>query len=348
MSHRTHSLVLAALLAGSSIASTGCGDAKLATSALDSVSSDPTSCREEHPEGVVAFVVAPDGGVRAGVTGADGKPAKIDGGTLSFRKDGGAPTEAKLAPEGDGMVAAAKGPAVDANVTSIDYVVQTGGKTLKGVLHIPSGGTKTLSESAKTLAAEEKPGPNGGQVQVVAGEPVEVAIAPSGDVAADVLYRHRKVVVTPGRTLWIVVDDEKVALSQRDDGVFVGRTRVTAPRKVTVVLVRDGKPHVALVGFRAGIKLSASRAPGLVMVQAIAPSKGPVDKNPDEPGMGHALGKEKRDGDDDHGKDKKSKPVDGPDHDQGRGNDKPGRGKDEGGGSDKGGGNDKGGGKGKK
>ena len=102
----------------------GCGDSEVASASMEAVSSDPTACQEQHPDAVVAFVVGPDGAVRAGATGADGKPAKIEGGTLGFRKDGAAPVEAKLAPEGDGTVATAKGPPMDADVTAMDYAVQ--------------------------------------------------------------------------------------------------------------------------------------------------------------------------------------------------------------------------------
>ncbi len=325
-----------ALAAALSVAAplAGCGDSKLAGSTLESVVSDPTACQEQHPDSVIAFVVGADGAVRAGATGADGKPAKIEGGTLAFRKDGGPPTEAKLAPEGDGTVASAKGPALDGDVTAMDYAVQVAGKTLKGVLHLPAGGTKTLAETAKTAAPETATGPNGGQVQTVGGEPIEVAVAPNGDVVAYMLDSSRKTMVTTGRTVWLLIDGEKVALAQREDGAFVGRTTVVAPRKITVVLVRDGKRHVVMVGNRPGLKIAADRAPGVVIVKVIA--KGPVDKNPDEPGMGHASGKDKKDGDDDddkpgHGKDKKDEHG----HDD---KDKGGHGK----------GNGKGGNKGKK
>jgi len=350
MSIRTRPLLLAALLTALAPAA-ACGDKAdnaIATSALDAVGSDPTSCREEFPEGVVAFAVAPDGGVRAGATGADGQPAKIQGGTLAFRKDGAAPTEAKLVPEGDGTTASAKGPAMDASVTAIDYAVDVGGKTLKGILHLPSGGTKALAESAKTAPPEDAPGPNGGQVQLVGGEPVEVAVAPSGDVAAYVLDKDRKTVVTADRTVWLLVDGEKVMLTRRDDGAYFGRTAVLAPHKVTLVLVREGRTHVTVVGYRPGVKLLASRAPGIVVVKTIAPkvvvhvspddpgpghSKGKKDghedKNPDEPGLGHAKGKEKKK--DDHKDKDKGDKVDGPDKNKGAGNDKSG-GKDKGGG----------------
>jgi len=74
----TRSLVLAVLL-GAAAPMIGCGDGKVAASTLDAVASDPTACQEQHPDGVVAFAIAPDGSVRAGATGADGQPAKIDG-----------------------------------------------------------------------------------------------------------------------------------------------------------------------------------------------------------------------------------------------------------------------------
>ncbi len=90
------------------------------------------------------------------------------------------------------LLLVATGPKLEADLTEVKYNIVVAGKPWNGTLHLPSGGTKVIVEGARK--AEKRPippgktGPNGGVIQVVGDDTIEVvADKASGQVRVYVL-----------------------------------------------------------------------------------------------------------------------------------------------------------------
>jgi hypothetical protein len=239
---------------------------------------------EQHEGATVVWAVKPDGQVRALVKGADDKPVE-EGvtGTLSVKpsKDA-APVTAELKlEEKTGGVLATTIPKLEADLTEVTYNLKVGGKPVKGVLHLPKGGTQELYDSAKVTAEatlEGKKGPNGGIVQVVGEETFEiVADKKSGRVRVYLLDDDLKAVAIKDPKLKVKLaltgsSSETVELKPDAKGLyFEGKLTVkTNPTKITVVVHVGDVVHVALCGWHPGVVIVVGpRAPGIVIFVSV-------------------------------------------------------------------------------
>lgn len=232
---------------------------------------------EEHEGGAVALSVAPDGNVRAAVSGPDNKPIRENiSGTLVWKAS--ADAEAKTIPltvdAKTGLLVAA-GPKLEADLSEINYTISVNAKPWSGSLHVPVGGTAALVAGAKASAEIKVPagkvGPNGGVIQVVGKDRVElVSDESSGEVRVYVLDADFHVVPVGERsiTLGVVAEGPRtIALARADAGAFfVAKWSLAVdPLKVTIALRDAVTTSVALVGYMPGARLivEGPRAPRL-------------------------------------------------------------------------------------
>jgi len=222
---------------------------------------------EQHDGASVVWAVKPDGQVKALVKDADGKPVEAGvKGTLTVKPPAAGVPEAKaeLVPEErTGGVLMTAIPQLEADLTEVTYDLKVGDKPLKGVLHLPKGGTKELFDNAKVSAEaklEGKKGPNGGIVQVVGDDTIEiVADKNSGKVRVYLLDKDLKPVEIKDRKLKVKLalsgaEAETVELAPGPKGLFFeGKVKIKInPHKITVVLVENGHVDVVLCGWHPG------------------------------------------------------------------------------------------------
>ena len=260
MTRLVRSLLMALALA--SAAAPGCSKSPEVTAEnIEELGAVP----EQNDGGSVVWTFKPDGQVNALVKGPDGKPVeKGVTGTLTVKPKDGAPVTAKLEPvEKAGGVLAATLPKLEADLTEVSYEVRVDDKPFKGVMHVPKGGTKELHDSGKVTAEaklEGKKGPNGGIVQVVGEDTVEiVADQKTGKVRAYLLDDDLKPAKVNDRKVKLKLalsgeGSELVELSPSPKGpYFEGKVDLTIkPKKITVVLVDADVVHVALCGWYPG------------------------------------------------------------------------------------------------
>ncbi|EYF04278.1 hypothetical protein [Chondromyces apiculatus] len=226
---------------------------------------DQGSITEQHDSGAIVWTVKPDGQVMALLKGPDGKPlAQGVTGTLTVKPKEGAPVTAALVPvEKAGGVISAKLPPLEGDLTEMSYTLVDGGKPIQGTLFVPKGGTQELIDSAK--AADEakldgKKGPNGGVLQVVGEDTLElVADEKSGAVRVYLLDDNLAVAKPGDRKLKIKLalngdGAEVVELAPNPEGVyFEGKLNAKLkPKKITVVVVDGDVVHTAICGHHPG------------------------------------------------------------------------------------------------
>jgi hypothetical protein len=218
---------------------------------------------EEHDDGSIAWTIGADGAVRAIVKAGLEGPKTLSG-SLTWKAPGAQAISIPMEAKADVLTAA--GPKLQAGLTQIEYTANVDGKAWTGVLHVPPGGTLELVESAK-VSADVK-GPNGGVVQIVGDDRIEiVADKSSGQVRVYVLDADNKVIDVGDRKIQIaIVADapEVVVLTPEPKRMyFVGtvKTRV-APIKITVSVTVKARTRVVLVGWKPGARVVVgSRAP---------------------------------------------------------------------------------------
>lgn len=225
---------------------------------------------EVHEGGSVAWNVGADGSVKAALTATDGKPIKDDVSGSLVWKANGEPKSVPLTLDAKTGVFVAAGPKLEADLTEIDYTFNVSSKPWTGALHVPVGGTAKLMADARAEAEikvpEGKIGPNGGVIQVVGKDRLElVADEVSGEVRVYVLDPDFNVVAVGDRTISLGVVAEApeiVALAAAEGGAyFVGKWKLAVdPLKVTIALRSAGATHVALVGYRPGAKVVVTAA----------------------------------------------------------------------------------------
>jgi len=223
---------------------------------------------EQHEPATVAWVVAPDGKVKAHFKAPDGAPLGTSvTGTVTVKptqKDA-KPVTAKLVYNTEAGVHTADIPALDADLTEVSYDGPVKGKPVKGALHVPRGGTPEPRATAEVSAAgklpEGKKGPNGGVVQVVGEDVIEVvADVKTGDTRVYVPDDDFKPIPVGKRKVKIAVvgsAPEAVELQAEPQGLyFTGKLAVvkTNPHKLTVVLHGEHSPQpvVVLCGWHPG------------------------------------------------------------------------------------------------
>ncbi|MBK6512551.1 MAG: hypothetical protein IPM79_23090 [Polyangiaceae bacterium] len=338
------------------------------------VGADPLFTNEEafverYDDGSVVFLVDPSGSTKVAVAGADGKPAADRSVKLFIEEAPEKETEIALEHQPDKRLYVGAVPELTATLTPVRYEISGGASPWKGILHLPPGGTKELKLTAKVAAdahAEPLEGPHGGRIERIGEDDVEILIDPdSGETRAWIIVEGR--VVPPGeRTISFYFDRHHIETYPDQNDSFYAKATFSADfsfsltRKVSVVLGSGGRVHTHLFGFRPHVYFYAARP--CIDVRVVGwtkEKKGKWDKNPNEPGMGWAKGKEKHEGGGSHGHVSHGGGDKGKSHGGGGvkvvvkpsgGGSKGGGGgsKGGGGGSKGGGGGSKGGGKGKK
>lgn len=277
-------VALTTLFAGSSFVA-GCKSAAEASVTEVTVESVPVALEEpfteEHEDGSVGWDIAADGSVRALVKTKDGNPIDKDvSGTLTWKEpDGERQIPLALDPKTGLLIAA--GPKLEADLTEVKYNVIVAGKPWTGTLHVPAGGTRVIVEGAKK--AEKKPipegktGPNGGVIQVVGDDIVEVvADKDSGQVRVYVLDPDLKPIPVGNRTIklgFVGASSELVVLNPAPGGLYVTGTLVAKanPTKLTVLMAHPTHTDVVVVGHRPGVHVVVGPSAPVVNVVVATP-----------------------------------------------------------------------------
>lgn len=253
------SILLSVVMA--SLALAGCGSKNEAEEIFDS----REAIVEQNGAARVALAVDRGGRAKLSVKGADGKPIPGVTGTLAVRGEGpkAQATKVPLAPDPKTGLLVAALPELADDMTEVRYDLAVNGRPLNGTMHVPPGGTKELEENAK--AAEKAKiapgtrGPNGGVVQVVGDDVIEVVAGQkSGAVRAYVLDSNLKPVKVGSRTIKLGLVSEKgsetVVLAPDPGGLFlVGKlTLIANPIKITIAVTYHGETVVAVCNHPPG------------------------------------------------------------------------------------------------
>lgn len=264
----------------------------------ESATADET-ITEQYEPATVSWIVAPEGKLKATFKAPDGAPlgTSVTGNvTVKPVQADAKPVTAKLVYDTEANVHTAEFPALDADLTEVSYDVSVKGKPIKGALHVPRGGTRELVASAKVSAdvkiPEGKKGPNGGVIQVVGEDVIEVvADVKSGETRVYVLDDDFKPIAVGKRKVKIAVvgsAPETVELQAEPKGLyFTGKLTVvkTNPHKLTVVMHGEHSPHpvVVMCGYHPGtVVVVGPSAPtvGLFVAVGWAPTVVVVDPTP--------------------------------------------------------------------
>lgn len=264
---------------------------------------------EQHEPATVSWVVAPEGKLKATFKAPDGAPlgTSVTGNvTVKPIQANAKPVTAKLVYNTESNVHTAEFPALDADLTEVSYDVSVKGKPIKGALHVPRGGTRELVASAKVSAdvkiPEGKKGPNGGVIQVVGDDVIEVvADVKSGETRVYVLDDDFKPIAVGKRKVKIAVvgsAPETIELQAEPQGLyFTGKLAVvkTNPHKLTVVLHGEHSPQpvVVLCGYHpARVVVVGPSAPtvGLFVAVGWAPAVVVVNPTPNVVIIGKGKG----------------------------------------------------------
>ena len=238
----------------------GCSSKKADSVTAESATPD-TTVTERHDAGTVGWAVSPDGQVRAAIK-APASEAVDPGATGSVTvKTAGGPAAGPFKLAYDAKLGLYTGsiPKLDADLTEMDYEITLQGKPLKGALFLPRGGTDELIASGKSASGKVAPdrrGPNGGVVQVVGNDVVEIAADKGGETRVYVLDDGLKPVAVGKRRVKLAAGTELIELTAEPQGMyFTGKlsTRVN-PSKLTVVVYPESAttPVVALCGWKPG------------------------------------------------------------------------------------------------
>jgi len=268
LSHNRWSAVaLAACCALLQPACKGAGQAYTAAS----VEGAADALTEDGDDGSITWSVAPDGVVRAVLKSVDGKVlSKGVTGQLTVKAPAAAPVIVPIDTQGDVLVA--KVPKLEDGITEMSYALLVDGKPRTGALDLPQGGTQELVATAKLAAdrgnAEAKPGPNGGVVQVVGDDRVEiVANKTTGQVRVFIIDADGKPLPLGDRRVQIAIagaENETILLAPDPNNLFfVGALKTREePKKLTIAITVRGATRVCLVGFTPHSHiLVGSRAP---------------------------------------------------------------------------------------
>jgi hypothetical protein len=272
-------LCLGAVLVAAPACKKASSEVTVEAPAPEAVVDIPEAIIEENENGSVAWSVAPEGQVKAIVKSTDGKPiTKNITGELLWKGPKGDEKIPVTVEEKTGFLIAT-GPRLDDDLTEIGYNLQVDSKPWGGTLHVPRGGTLELQESAKVSVAvpEGKVGPNGGVIQFIGEDRVEVVAdkGGSGQVRVYFLDPEFKVIKGPDRKVKIAIvgdSPEVVILEPEPAGglFFVGRLRTKVdPVRVTVAVTNRTVTHAAIVGWAPRTRLVVgARAPRVRLMVA--------------------------------------------------------------------------------
>jgi hypothetical protein len=248
----------------------GCGKDRGQTGS-EAITSE-SAITEKNGNLEVTWDVSPEGRVSMLVKDEEGRPiSKGLSGAVTV-----AGKAAPLTPAGDGMLTG-QIPKLSGDLTEVTYDVFTPEGSARGTVHLPRGGTKELVESAKEAAAakpipRDKKGPNGGVVQVVGDDIVEVvADKDSGAVRMYFLDDDLKVVPIgkrKGKIGFVGAAPVVVDLAPDPGGVYlVGKVGVKVdPVKITVVVIDGDEVDVALCHWAPGAVIVVGPAAPVIPV----------------------------------------------------------------------------------
>jgi hypothetical protein len=251
----------------------------------ESIEKSPDAITEEGPPGWASWIVQPDGTVRAALKDRDGRPvAQPVTGQITFGNSDGPPTSVTVHYDRQAGVLSAAGPKLDADITPVTYALKMGDTPWSGTIGVPPGGTRDLSETGRlqTFLPTGTVGPNGGEVQMVGPDRVElVANKRTGDVRAYVLDARNRPIDPGDRKITVEIAGSHpavAALAPEPHAHFaVGHlpALIDAPR-VTIAVHAHGATHACLVGWSPGaVLLVGPQAPRLHVLAV-------VDAWPDE------------------------------------------------------------------
>jgi hypothetical protein len=229
----------------------------------DAIETSPDAVAQKGSLGASTWVVGPDGTVNAALKGPDGKPiTRTVTGQVTFQQPRGASTSVPVTYDPQTGVLTAKGPTLDADITPVTYALTVDGKPWNGTIDVPPGGTHELVASAPPpppgAPPPPAPGPNGGVVQTVGPDRVEVlANKNTGEVRAYVLGEDNQPIDPGDRAITVALEGEApevVVLEPEPGGHFVvGHMRAHVdPERVTIAVRRHGRVHACLVGWSPG------------------------------------------------------------------------------------------------
>lgn len=315
---RLNAMLLLGALLGAPLASCTPSGEKATVENLEQADDTLT---EEIDGATITWFVSGDGKIKALLKGSDGKPAdKATTGTVTV----GA-TKVPLKIDEKSQLLVGDGPKLQGGLTEAKYTITSTGKTWNGTLHLPDDGTAGLAENAKKAASKsiptDQPGPNGGVVQVVDDEVIEVvADKNSGQVRVYVLDSDLKPVPAGDRKIKLAIQgngSEVIELSVHPDGYLEGKVIArTDPLKLTILLNRGGKAKVALVGFTRGKHVVVR--PGTIRLLIVNPGWKAVVVKGDKDDKEDKGRKDDKDNKENHGK--KDDPPGKKDDHPGKGN----------------------------
>lgn len=235
---------------------------------------------EKHDNGTIHWDIDENGVTHALVKTPQGAVANDAKGTVTFRMASG-DVKANLERDVQTGELVAQGPKLVDDITEVRYDVSVAGKPLQGAMHLPQEGTRALlaeaEVSAKVKIPEGKKGPNGGVIQVVGDDIVEiVADKNSGETRVYILDTDFKPIPVGDRkvTLGFVSSSPEVIVTTVGPGgaYFVATSKVKVnPVKVTVAVRTKKRAHVVLVGWYPGSVIVVGAAAPRVAVFVAAP-----------------------------------------------------------------------------
>jgi hypothetical protein len=217
---------------------------------------------EANDTGSMVWRVTPEGQVKVLVKSPDGKPVEQDvSGTLTWQGPSGE-TKVPLTFDKDEKLLVAAAPKLEADLTEVKYEIKVGDRSWNGALHLPAGGTKAIVEGAKKASLKDIPkgkvGPNGGIIQVVGDDVVEVvADKDTGETRVYILDADLKPVAIGDRKVklgFVGASSETVVLNPGPGNLyFVGKVSAKInPVKVTISITYVDHTDVVIVGYHPG------------------------------------------------------------------------------------------------
>lgn len=252
--------------------SAGCGKKKDDPSreASSEKRAESASLVEAFERGSVAWNVDASGQVLAHVHhNDDGDISKDSKGTIEWTENGQVKS-AQLKYDSDHAALVAQGPALEADLTELRYTLVTQGEPVSGTLHVPADGSAAIvadTQASAKVSVEGVVAPHGGVLQIVGEDRLEIVADDDSDEVRVYLYDASwKPVVFVDHKITIAVGGPKpevVVLAPGPGSVyFVGAWHVVGePPRVTICVKRAGKSHVAIVGYRPGVKLYVATGP---------------------------------------------------------------------------------------
>lgn len=255
--------LLAMVMASGSVTLAGCSKSSDGSDiTAENIEGNEDVVAEANDTGSMVWRVTPEGQVQVLVKSPDGKPIEQDvSGTLTWQGPSGE-TKVPLTYDKDQKLLVAAAPKLEADLTEVKYEIKVADKSWTGALHLPAGGTKAINEGAKKAdlknIPKDKAGPNGGVIQVVGEDVVEVvADKDTGETRVYILDADLKPVAIGDRKVklgFVGSTSETVILNPGPGNLyFVGKVSAKInPVKVTVCITYVDHTEVVVIGYHPG------------------------------------------------------------------------------------------------